>query len=64
MDTSSVALIITAIAGSIATIVYSAKHIKKSSCCGASCEQVPTLTPLQTPVPLKNIRIVKETSEI
>ena len=40
METSEVALIISAVAASIASVVYSMKHIKKSSCCGAFCEQV------------------------
>lgn len=39
MDTNEVALIISAIAASIATVVYSMKHVKKSNCCGSSCVQ-------------------------
>jgi len=39
MDTSETALLITAIAGGLASIIYSFKHVKKSNCCGATCEQ-------------------------
>jgi len=39
MDSNEVALIISAIAASIASIVYSMKHVKTSKCCGASCQQ-------------------------
>jgi hypothetical protein len=34
-----VGLIITAVAGGIATIIYAFKNIKRSSCCGCKCEQ-------------------------
>ena len=39
MQTEAVALIITAIFGGIASMIYSLKHIKKSECCGSKCTQ-------------------------
>lgn len=39
-NSNEVALIISAVAASMATIVYSFKHVKKSNCCGSTCEQV------------------------
>ena len=39
METSAVALVITAVFGGIASIIYSLKHIKKSECCGNKCIQ-------------------------
>tara|TARA_R110002096_G_scaffold17866_9_gene61518 strand:+ start:9446 stop:9649 length:204 start_codon:yes stop_codon:yes gene_type:complete len=39
MQTEAVALIITAIFGGIASIIYSLKHIRKSECCGNRCIQ-------------------------
>ena len=40
MQTEAVALIITAVFGGIASIIYSLKHIRKSECCGSRCIQV------------------------
>lgn len=37
---TDISLLIGGIAAAFATIVYSCKHIKKSKCCGFSCEQV------------------------
>jgi hypothetical protein len=37
---TDISLLIAGIAAAFATIVYSCKHIKKSDCCGVSCEQV------------------------
>ena len=37
---TDISLLIGGIAAAFATIVYSCKHIKKSKCCGSSCEQV------------------------
>ena len=37
---TDISLLIGGIAAAFATIVYSCKHIKKSSCCGFKCEQV------------------------
>jgi hypothetical protein len=34
-----VGLIVTAVAGGLATIIYAFKNIKRSSCCGCKCEQ-------------------------
>ena len=39
MDSNEVALILSAVAASLASIIYSMKHIKKSNCCGNTCEQ-------------------------
>jgi len=39
MNTEAIALIITAIFGGIASIIYSFKHVKKSECCGNKCIQ-------------------------
>ena len=39
MDSNEVALIISAVAASIASIIYSFKHVRKSECCGNSCVQ-------------------------
>ena len=40
MDSNEVALIISAVAASLASIIYSFKHVRKSQCCGNTCEQV------------------------
>jgi len=37
---TDISLMIGGIATAFATIIYSCKHIKKSKCCGFSCEQV------------------------
>mgnify|MGYP003639563981 CR=1 FL=1 len=37
---TDISILIGGIAAAFATIVYSCKHIKKSKCCGFSCEQV------------------------
>ena len=37
---TDISILIGGIAAAFATIVYSCKHIKKSNCCGFSCEQV------------------------
>ena len=39
MDAQSVALILTATFGGIASIIYSLKHIRKSECWGSRCIQ-------------------------
>ena len=39
MNTQDITLLIGAIGATIATIIYSLKHIKKSNCCGSSCSQ-------------------------
>mgnify|MGYP003121752111 CR=1 FL=1 len=39
MDATSVSLILTAIFGGIASVIYSLKHIRKSECCGSKCIQ-------------------------
>ncbi len=38
-DANEVALILSAVAASLASIIYSFKHVKKSNCCGNTCEQ-------------------------
>ena len=40
MNTTDVSMLIAGIAAALATIIYSLKHIKKSTCCGSSCTQV------------------------
>lgn len=58
--TSEVALMVSAICGGIATIIYSFKQVKKSDCCGAHCEQrVP-----DTPHVLEMGNITKKTTEV
>ena len=37
---TDISLILGGIAAAFATIVYSLKHVKKSSCCGSNCSQV------------------------
>lgn len=39
MSATDVSLIIGGAAAALASIIYSLKHVKKSRCCGASCEQ-------------------------
>jgi len=39
MEAQAVALIIGSIGGCIASIIYSFKHIRESSCCGSKCIQ-------------------------
>jgi hypothetical protein len=39
MDSNEVALILSAVAASLASIIYSMKHIRRSNCCGNTCEQ-------------------------
>jgi len=39
MEAQSVALILTAVFGGIASVIYSLKHIRKSECCGNKCVQ-------------------------
>ena len=34
-----ISMIIAGAAAAFATIIYSCKHVKKSNCCGFSCEQ-------------------------
>tara|TARA_R110001599_G_scaffold195197_1_gene391528 strand:+ start:648 stop:923 length:276 start_codon:yes stop_codon:yes gene_type:complete len=46
---TDISLLIGGIAASFATIVYSCKHIKKSKCCGFSCEQVVVDDPFDEP---------------
>ena len=38
--TTDISMLIAGIAAAIVSIVYSLKHVKKSSCCGLSCTQV------------------------
>jgi hypothetical protein len=45
MSPEAVGLLITAIFGGIASIIYSFKSVKKSTCCGATCEQTVTDSP-------------------
>ena len=40
MNAEAVSLIIASIGACIASIIYSLKHIRKSDCCGNSCQQV------------------------
>tara|TARA_R110000787_G_scaffold248370_1_gene353923 strand:+ start:119 stop:406 length:288 start_codon:yes stop_codon:yes gene_type:complete len=46
---TDISLLIGGIAAAFATIVYSCKHIKKSKCCGFSCEQVVVDDPCDEP---------------
>mgnify|MGYP003630262052 FL=1 len=46
---TDISLLIAGIAAAFATIVYSCKHIKKSKCCGFSCEQVVVDDPCDEP---------------
>ena len=46
METQDITLIIASIAAAIASIIYSLKHVKKSSCWGSSCVQQVEITPL------------------
>jgi hypothetical protein len=46
---TDISLLIAGIAAAFATIVYSCKHIKKSSCCGFNCEQVVVDDPSDEP---------------
>ena len=39
METQDITLIIASIGATIASIIYSLKHVKKSDCCGSSCTQ-------------------------
>ena len=39
MSATDVSMIIAGGAAALASIIYSLKHVKKSKCCGASCEQ-------------------------
>lgn len=39
MESNEVALILSAVAASLASIIYSMKHIRRSNCCGNTCEQ-------------------------
>ena len=39
MSATDVSMVIGGVAAALASIIYSLKHVKKSRCCGASCEQ-------------------------
>ena len=39
MNPQDITLIIASIGATIASIIYSMKHVKKSNCCGATCVQ-------------------------
>ena len=39
MSATDVSMVIAGAAAALASIIYSLKHVKKSKCCGASCEQ-------------------------
>ena len=39
MNASEISIIIAAVGGLVASVVYAFKNIKNSSCCGARCEQ-------------------------
>ena len=39
MSATDVSMVIAGVAAALASIIYSLKHVKKSKCCGASCEQ-------------------------
>ena len=39
METQDITLIIASVGATIASIIYSLKHVKKSDCCGAGCVQ-------------------------
>ena len=67
MNTEAVALIITAIFGGLASIIYSFKHVKKSECCGNKCIQqvdgeLPTLSPISpiAPITITTSQLVSE----
>ena len=53
LNTSEVALVVGAIASGIGAIVYSLKHVQKSSCCGGffKCNQVVVDQPCPEPEP-------------
>ena len=55
METQDITLIIASIGATIASIIYSLKHVKKSDCCGAGCIQEVDLEN-QKPIP-QNITI-------
>tara|TARA_R110001632_G_scaffold3390_3_gene15224 strand:+ start:1000 stop:1203 length:204 start_codon:yes stop_codon:yes gene_type:complete len=42
---TTIPLLITAISGGIATIIYAFKNVKRSECCGCECEQRTPKTP-------------------
>ena len=55
MGPEAIGLIITAVSGGLATIIYAFKNIKKSECCGCECEQrVPATPPLSKLPSMKN----------
>tara|TARA_R110002126_G_C10359265_1_gene492409 strand:- start:227 stop:460 length:234 start_codon:yes stop_codon:yes gene_type:complete len=39
MSATDVSMVVAGVAAALASIIYSLKHVKKSRCCGASCEQ-------------------------
>lgn len=59
LNTSEVSLIIGATASAIAVIVYSLKHVQKSSCCGGffKCNQIVIDDPCTEPEPTPTIVI-------
>jgi len=55
MTPEATGLVITAVSGGIATIIYAFKNIKKSECCGCECEQrVPASPPSSKPQSLND----------
>jgi hypothetical protein len=46
---SDISLMIGGIAAAVATIVYSCKHVSKSSCCGFNCTQIVTDDTIEAP---------------
>ena len=55
--TTTIPLLITAISGGIATIIYAFKNVKRSECCGCECEQRTAKTP---PSSLKQVDAIIE----
>ena len=60
---TDISLLIGGIAAAFATIVYSCKHIKKSKCCGFSCEQVVVDDPSDDIQPQLNLVVDENNSE-
>ena len=40
MDTADISIIIAGISSLLVAVIYSLKHIQKSTCCGSKCSQV------------------------
>jgi NAD(P)H-nitrite reductase large subunit len=56
--TTDISMLIAGIAAAIVSIVYSLKHVKKSSCCGSSCiqtvDEVEQVVVLESPNQIEN----------